>query len=230
MNRGSNWFGIIIDRAVEVAMKEFNYYRRGFYRATISISSRTYHRAQVVPDWMPDGAADWFLRVSPAILDVHEAVGERVAVVSEDGIPERGAILGKLWDAKDAAERMTVWLRAHLQKHPGHLEIGCAQSLRIRVGENLVTVTPLADGVLRIEADVELVLDAPSIRAGENAVDAVALAPAVESEFSGVEMSLDPLNEWMAACIAAGAYSPPPVTPPVPYTAGTVGASKVKGE
>ena len=174
------WIDDLLDRAALEAKQALDLYRMGYYRATVSIAERSYHRAQIVPTWMPDGAVELVRRIQPAIHDVIEAVGERVAVISEDGVPERSTIMGRIWEQKDAAQRMTVWLRAHLQKHPGHLEIGATKGIKIRVGGNEVTLTPLADGTLELDADVSITL-------GSGATDPVALSSKVEARLQAIE-------------------------------------------
>src|SRR5690554_2674098 len=162
--------------------------RKGFYIARITDPAQTYRRVQTVPDWLTEGALDNMRRIASPILDVIPAVGARMAVISQDGVPELGAVLGQIWD--DLAPKMTVWLRANLQKSPGHLEVGATQGLRIRVGENTADgsaafeIDETEDGEIVIESDQgncrvrigpdgTVTLDGASIKLGAGAVESL---------------------------------------------------------
>jgi|GEM_PF-5173562 len=162
--------------------------RKGFYVARITDPAQTYRRVQAVPDWLAEGALDNMRRIASPILDVIPAVGARMAIISQDGVPELGAVMGQIWD--DLAPKMTVWLRANLQKNPGFLEVGAAKGLRIRVGENAADgsaafeIDETEDGEIVIESDQgncrvrigpdgTVTLDGASIKLGAGAVEAL---------------------------------------------------------
>src|SRR5699024_10002275 len=72
--------------------------RKGFYIARVSSPSQTYRRAQIVPEWLVEGALDNVRRIASPILDVIPAAGARMAILSQDGVPELGAVMGQVWD------------------------------------------------------------------------------------------------------------------------------------
>lgn len=120
-------------RAVESGGRSW---RRGFYRALTS-ASKSLRRSQINPGWMESGSAlDNALRISSGILDVEEKAGTPVAIISEDGLPERPAILGALWDETHTPSSKSAWLRALLESAPGLLELGALSGLRLKVGTN----------------------------------------------------------------------------------------------
>lgn len=123
-------------------------YRLGYYRATVS-TTRDYRRVDIDPEWC-ETPIRRALRISSPILDVIPAIGTNVAVASQDGVPEAAAVLGQLWDENNTAADMTVWLRADLQEHPGHVELGSTKSIRLFVGTNPEDLTPATDGKIVI--------------------------------------------------------------------------------
>lgn len=145
---------------------------RGWYLASVSSVARSLRRVQLQPHWTAD-ALEHARRISSPILDIIPTVGARVAVLSQDGVIEAPAYIGQVWDDLQTPEQMTAWVRAHLEEHPGQLELGAAKGLRLRVGSNDVDITPLEDGRLLIEATGTVVLKAPRIDLGEDADDGV---------------------------------------------------------
>lgn len=142
----------------------------GFYTALITAVDRSFRRAQVKPEWCDD-ALEHVRRISDPVLDTVPAVGTRVAIVNQDGVAEAPAYVGAVWDDQTTAANMTAWLRAHLAKHPGHLELGATKGLRLRVGTNDVEITPLPDGRLLIEATGDVIVSAPAVRLGTDSAD-----------------------------------------------------------
>lgn len=163
---------------------------RGWYLAQITSVARSWRRVQLRPSWTTD-ALEHARRISSPILDVIPAVGTRVAVISEDGVIEAPAVIGQVWDNASTAEDMTAWLRAHLAEHPGHLELGATNSIRLCVGENTVDITPLEDGRLHIEATGKVVLDAPRIELGENASDGLVRKSDLQSALSTIKSAFN---------------------------------------
>lgn len=145
---------------------------RGWYLASVSSVARSVRRVQLQPHWTAD-ALEHARRISSPILDIIPPVGARVAVLSQDGVIEAPAYIGQVWDDQSTPADMTAWLRASLEEHPGHAELGATTGLRIRVGDNDVDITPLPDGRLLIEATGKIVLKAPSVELGEDATDGV---------------------------------------------------------
>src|SRR5690554_3172286 len=210
--------------------------RKGFYIARITDPAQTYRRVQTVPDWLTEGALDNMRRIASPILDVIPAVGARMAVISQDGVPELGAVLGQIWD--DLAPKMTVWLRANLQKSPGHLEVGATQGLRIRVGENA------ADGSAAFEIDEteggEIVIESDqgncrviigsdgTVKIEATRVElAGASSPLVRNDLLTAELvKISTAIEALSAQVAP-LTPPPPV--PVAYVPGSTAATKVFG-
>jgi len=196
--------------------------RPGFYAAKVTGVLQSFRRQQLDPAWM-DTAFDGIRRISSPILDVIPAVGMRMAVLSEDGVPERAAYIGRLWD--DAAQKLTVWLRANLATDPGRLEVGATKSLHIRVGgedagakaDESVALEQLADGTVRVEvvsgAWIELrpngdVVVNPgsggAILLGEGATQALARADKVEAELASLRTAFNTHTHAVTGSAAAG--------------------------
>lgn len=195
----------LIDRAIQNAFRRI---RLGFYHATVSGSPDEYQRQDVDAEWGP--TLKRVRRIASPILDVVAPLGARMAVLSQDGVPEYAATIGQVWDDLGTPKAMTAWLRANLLKHPGHVELGATKGVRIRVGANTVTVTPLADGTLE--------LDATNIKLGGTAVSALLKAPEFLAFFDA-HFHNDPIS---------GVTGPPTVlaTP----LAATLQTTKTKGE
>lgn len=131
MNAWHDLLEYVEELVVDVASRRW---RHGWYPAKVSVHDETYRRLQVVPNWMPDSAIDHVRRVASPILDVIPAIGTRLAVLSQDGVPEFGAVIGQIWD--DLAAPATAWIRANLQDSPGRIEVGAEKSVHIRVVSN----------------------------------------------------------------------------------------------
>lgn len=120
--------------------------RTGLYRARVA-GQQSLRRLQITPSWIEDGQAiNGALRVAASLLDVIEAAGTPVAVVSEDGQPARPFVMGAVFDETHTAESQPAWLRSHLHDAAtsGHLEAGAVNGVRVKVGTNTGTVAPLA--------------------------------------------------------------------------------------
>lgn len=169
----------MFDGLERFVVRVLNQWRLGWYRARVSGSPRTHRRADVDPEW--GATLQKALRVSSPILDVLFAAGTPVVVISRDGIPEHPAILGQLWDDTTPADGMTVWIRADLATQPGHVEIGATKSILFRVGSNTGSITPLADGTIRIETTGAVQVEGASIRLGDGAASKVALQDDIDA-------------------------------------------------
>jgi hypothetical protein len=206
--------------------------RTGFYVGEVSHPEQSYRRVQIVPEWIGDGAVDRFRRIASPVLDIIPAAGSRMAVLSQDGMPELGAIIGQIWD--DLAEPMTVWLRANLAQSPGHLELGAAKGLRIRVGSNgadesaAFAMNETAEGEIVIESDDGSC--SVALKPGGDVVLSVAGGSTVQlggtvelprddhlqSELAGIKAALDTI-----ASAASTTHT---------YTVGDTACDKVRGE
>lgn len=213
------WFDELAELVREFILEET---RVGYYVATVTNSARTFRRVNAKPEWLDQDGEDLegILRVANPILDVIYRVGTRVAVLSQDGIPEAGAVIGAVSDDKETPETNTVWIRADLQTAEGHVELGATKSIRIQVAANGGTIVPLADGTVRLEGVV--------IELGDGATKFVALGPDVESELASIATTLAPM-------VAAFNAPPAPMSSlgpgsVQPYAAGGVSATKTKAE
>ncbi|MFG0245734.1 MAG: hypothetical protein ACF8MF_06770 [Phycisphaerales bacterium JB052] len=120
----------------------------GFYHAKAG-AARTFRRVSADAEW---GASLPFVRrIDNPILDVVPPEGARLAIVSQDAMPEFPAYVGVVSDDQNAPEGMTVWLRADLQQHEGVVELGATKSVRIKVGSNDVDISPGEDGSVEIK-------------------------------------------------------------------------------
>lgn len=143
-------FDYIDDRTKELLDTE---YRPGFYIAKVTNALQTLRRAQLTPEWMDEGALEQARRISSPLLDVIPAVGTRMATLSQDGVPEYPAWVGKIWDDEGPVSAMTAWLRANLEEHPGHVELGAEDGIRIKVGANTEQIDETADGEVVVESE-----------------------------------------------------------------------------
>lgn len=174
----------LIDRAIAAAFRKV---RLGFYHATTSSSPDDYRRQSGTAEWGPDIRG--LRRISSPILDIIPAIGTRLAVLSQDGVAEFGAFIGQVWDDSNTAAAMTAWLRANLVDHPGQLELGATEGIRIRVGTNTIDITPLADGTVEI--------DGTNIKLGASATQAVLKGDAFLTELVtafNLHTHIDPLS------------------------------------
>ncbi len=147
----------ITERIVDGALRKV---RMGFYHATISSSPDEFQRQDGDAEWGP--TLKKLRRISSPIVDVVAPLGARMAVLSQDGVPEFGATIGQVWDDLGTPKKMTAWLRANLLKHPGHVELGVLNgSIQIRIRTtNSGEMTPLANGKMYIGTDaVELLTE-----------------------------------------------------------------------
>lgn len=184
--------------------------RAGFYRATVS-ASRTLRRAQINPAWMEAGSAlDNAIRISSGVLDVEEKAGTPVAIISEDGLPERAAILGAVWDETHTPSTKTAWLRALLESAPGLLELGATSGLRLKVGANTGdTAGVVADKIVIGIGSLEIRLSlSGKVGIGTPTAEAV-------SALAELAAALEDLTTQLTASVAAieaAAAVPTPVT------------------
>lgn len=123
--------------------------RIGFFVGAVSNALRDFRRTDVDAEWGP--TLERARRIASPVVDVIPAVGTRMAVLSQDGVPEFPAVVGQIWD--DMADEMTAWLRANLEQHPGHIELGADKGLRIIVGEHRTELEPTNNGEMVIESD-----------------------------------------------------------------------------
>ncbi|MDZ7703373.1 MAG: hypothetical protein U5L04_02685 [Trueperaceae bacterium] len=229
--------------------------RVGWYTAEVSGAKQSYRRTQIVPEWIRDGALDGARRIASPILDVIPPQGARMAVLSQDGVPEFAATIGQVFD--DLTDATTVWLRANLEDSPGHLEVGADKGIRIRVGSNdandeaAFAMNETADGELVIESDDggcsvtlkpggNIVLDTggATVHLAGTSGKLVALGPDANTEHQNIASAIGGLvDAWNAAVSAAqGAGAPQPVqaTPSdnqvTPYTSSSVSAANTKAE
>lgn len=165
----------LIQSTIDAALRKV---RLGFYHAKISSSPDEYRRHAADAEWGPN--IQRLRRIASPILDIVPAIGTRMAVLSQDGVPEFGALLGQVWDNDGTPAKMTAWLRANLQLHPGYLELGGENGLRIIVGSNSKDITPPAAGSVVVNASlVEL--------GGESLSTWIARADRVESRLQAIE-------------------------------------------
>jgi hypothetical protein len=78
-------------------------------------------------------------QIQSPMIDAKPKIGQRVAIVSENGGPSFGAIIGVVWDENNNASTMQAWLRSDENVAPGVTELGATRLLRIKVGENNLT-------------------------------------------------------------------------------------------
>lgn len=152
--------------------------RTGFYHALVSGSDDEFRRHAVDAEWGP--TLNNVRRISSPILDIIPSIGTRVAVLSQDGVPEFAAMIGQVWDDLGTPKKMTAWLRANLQEHPGHIELGGEKGIRIVIGANPGSITPPADGSAVIDADLVEV-------GGESLSTWLARADRVEGRLQAIE-------------------------------------------
>lgn len=195
----------LIQRAVDAAFRRL---RLGFYHATVSSSPDSFRRQDVDAEWGP--TLPKARRISSPILDVVPALGTRLAMLSQDGVPEFAAWIGQVWDDAGTPKAMTAWLRANLLTHPGHLELGATKGIRVRVGSNTIDITPTADGTLEI--------DATNIKLGSAATQA--LLKQSFATFFDAHVHTDPVSGTTGPPTILSSAAPP----------GTYETTKAKGE
>lgn len=204
--------------------------RFGFYVGTVTNALQSFRRADVQPEWLEvdSESLEKLLRIASPILDVVYAVGTRVAVISQDGLPEAGAVLGAVTDDKQDGSARTVWIRADLEQHTGHIEIGATKGVRIFVGTNPGDLTPVSEDDIELECDGEIRLGASASAGVADGSKADRILAALDTALSGwVVVAADGGAALKAAYAAATLAQVPP------YTAGsppTTESSKVKAE
>jgi streptogramin lyase len=119
----------------------------GFYHARAG-AARTFRRVAADAEW--GAALPYVRRIDNPIMDVVPPEGARLAIISQDAVPEFPAYIGVVTDDENSPDNMTVWVRADLQKHPGHLNIGGTNGVRVTVGTNDVDIIPGEDGSLEV--------------------------------------------------------------------------------
>jgi hypothetical protein len=221
----------VIEMLIERVLDELKRERRfGFYVSQIRSAVQSYRRIQHSPEWLDGGPVDHAKRIASPILDIIPPLGARMAMLSQDGLPELAASLGMVWD--ELVEPLTVWVRANLAQHPGHIEVGAIKGIRIIIRAEDVAKAkgtpeqdPLPDGTIAIEAD-EVLLGA------DDATKEVALGPDVEDELDDISNTLDAIEQWISAVSAAVGVVYPVPGPSVPgsYIPGDVSATKVKAK
>ena len=201
------------DHIIELR-REMRARRPGFYAATVSAAGDALRRSQIVPEWMGDGALERALSIQSPILDVRPSVGATVAVIGRDGLPERPAILGVLWDR---VPTLTVWLRADLARHAGHVELGATRSVRVRVGPDPGEIAALADGRISIGNGVgEVVADLAVVCEQLASVTSALAATAGSIAAAAAASPATPVtNATLATLLTAGGagLSPTTLTP-----------------
>ena len=122
-------------------------YRLGVYPAKLGAGRDQWARGEVSPEWCADPLTR-VRAVSSAVLDVEPPAGSTVAVVSQDGVPSAPMYIGTIFDGAFTLTDQTAWVRAHLNAHPGQLELGATVGLRLRVGSKPNDLEPLPPGRL----------------------------------------------------------------------------------
>jgi hypothetical protein len=207
--------------------------RRGYYASRVTDALQSLKRVQHLPEWLAEGAIDNAKRISSPLVDVIPAVGTRLAMISQDGDPDRPAWFGQVWD--ELAEQMTAWLRANLAEHPGHLELGAENGLTIIIGEQRLDITP-ENGVLRIEAKGggKILVKADLVEIGGEALSTgVARADRVETRLIALETWAQAhLHNDTVGPLIPGPPAPttPPTVPPPSTSAGDTACDNIKGK
>lgn len=197
-------FNYIDERWQEMIEKHL---RPGFYAAKVSNALQSLRRVAIDAEW----GATWeqARRISSPLLDVIPEAGSRVAVISQDGVPEFPAVFGKIWDDAGPVDQMTAWLRANLEEHAGHLELGADKGIRIQVGKDTTTITETNDGEIVIESaqgDVDIRVQPDGTVRMAGGTELLARASDVESELSDLWSALEGHKHTDST---GGATSPP---------------------
>lgn len=188
--------GETLDRLEAFVERTIWKYRLGYYRATVS-TTRTLRRVDVDPEWCETPIRN-ALRISSPVLDIIPAAGTMMAIASQDGVPEAAAVLGQLWDENNGPADMTVWFRADLQEHPGHVELGATNSIRLFVGANPEDITPATNGKIVIgNGTVELLAIVDRLLAALQTATAggYPLITVPAGEFAAVQAELAQIKE-----------------------------------
>jgi hypothetical protein len=119
-------------------------FRLGWYISQTKNGGDDFGRVSATAEWGPNQSK--VRRIASPILDVIPAIGTRVAVMAQDGVPAFPAWIGQVWDDLGTPAQMTAWLRAQLSEHPGQVELGATEGVRIHVGTNNVEIDPVGAG------------------------------------------------------------------------------------
>jgi len=212
-----SWFDELAELVRDYVMEET---RAGFYIATVTNAHKSYRRQDAEPEWVDDGESlEDLLRISSPIIDVIPATGTRVAVISQDGLPEAGAVLGAVTDDKQPNNLRTVWIRADLEDHEGFVELGATKGVRISVGPNPDDLTPVSTNDIEVDCPGE-------IRLGAAAVEYVALASLVKTQLDAMRLVL---NGHLHSGVTTGPGTSGPLVTPLPALGG-VASTKTKSE
>lgn len=203
----------VIDDIVTLVLEELGRRGRpGAYRASVS-AHESLRRAQVQPVWMESSAAlAGALRVAPSLLDVIEPAGMPLAIIGEDGIPERPLVLGAITDETTPPESRPAWLRSHQHEAAttGHVEMGATNGLRFKVGTNTGGLAPVNDAIISGVGTAEQRLRAAGTFAVSNTGGEL-VAQLVEALTAAQEI-IDGLALVAAAINTANASPTTPVT------------------
>ncbi len=134
----------MIEQFEHVVRRYLQRYRLGWWHSTTTNGGDDFGRLAATASWGPNQSR--IRRIASPLLDVIPAIGTRVAVVAQDGVPSFPAWIGQIWDDLGPPAQMTAWLRAHLAEHPGQVELGAIEGVRIYVGTNNVDVDPVGVG------------------------------------------------------------------------------------
>lgn len=186
--------------------------RAGIYRAIVKGHS-SLARLSVTASWLEDGQVlPNALRVAPSLLDVVEAIGTPVAIVSEDGQPARPLVLGAVTDETQPITARPSWIRAllHEAAKRAHLEIGATSGVRVKVGTNTGDVNPLADTVALQAGSAEARLKTAGTFAVSNTTGELvdATGEALEASQAIIDGLVDVLAAVTAAAAGPGATTP----------------------
>lgn len=200
-------FDELIDEIAGLVLEELQRQARpGVYRAQVA-AAESLRRAQIVPAWMERGAAlPGALRVAPSIIDCIEAPGTTVAVIGEDGQPDRPMYLGAVCDDSGAPESKTAWLRAALgvPATDGHIELGATKGVRLFVGANGGGMVPREGAIVAKVGALEVRLLATGQVAAQNGT--AELLGQVAAGLGAAKDLIDGFNLVAAAIdVAAGA-------------------------
>lgn len=119
-------------------------WRLGWYISTVKAEADQFGRVAGVAEWGP--TQQRIRRIASPLVDVIPAIGTRVAVMCQDGVPVFPAWIGQVWDDLGTPTQMTAWLRANLAAHPGQVELGATEGVRVHVGPNNVDIIPVGAG------------------------------------------------------------------------------------
>lgn len=203
----------LMQRVGEVAEDTQRQVRAGLYRAAVK-GHGTLARLSITASWLEDGQViPNALRVAPSVLDVVEALGTPVAVVSEDGQPARPLVIGAITDETQPVTARPSWIRAllHEAAKRAHLEIGATSGVRIKVGVNTGDVSPVADTAIVQAGTTEVRVTVAGTVAAQNSAGELVDATAQALEAS--QAIIDGLVAVVGAvATAAGGGGATPVT------------------